>query len=1232
MKKLLPYILLLSVVSCALYEPKYRHGNNLNISIPEGEIEKTFFLIGDAGYAKEGKTTDALSALNNYLATYAAKADYTIFLGDNIYPAGMPDKDHEDRAISEHRLNVQIDAVKDFEGEIIFIPGNHDWYNQGLEGLKREEKFLETRLEDRKLFLPSKGCPLESIEVSENIQLIIFDSQWYLENWDNHPTINDDCPQLKTRDAALQEIEDEFKKHENKTVLFTVHHPLYTNGVHGGQYAPVKHLYPSQKKIPLPGLATLAVQVRTAGGVSTQDAQNKQYQSMVRRISTIANNYDNIIVASGHEHSLQYIEHNGVKQIVSGAGAKNSYATLSNDGLFAYGGQGFARLDVYKSGSVWVEFFDSKEGKAGLLYRKQLIKAKKKINVDTISNPTMSFKKASIYTEATEDKKKGVWGDHYRDLYYKETNTTVANLDTLYGGLQVLRGGGGHQTESLRLVDKDGKQYNMRKLKKNASQFLQSTVFKNNDFGNALDETIIEEWLEDIYTAAHPYGFLAIPKLSEAINVRHTNPKLFYVPKQKVLGDYNLEHGDALYMIVERPEKHHKNASSFGKPDDIESTADVYERLRRDEKYQINEVDYIRARLFDMLIGDWDRHRDQWRWAEYENSKGEHIFSPIPRDRDQVFSNFDGAIFSGLRGVIEFTKQFQKFGPEIENVKWLNASGALLDRTLVKNATEENWLEQVQEIQKLLTDEAIDNAFNSLPTEIQNEASTLKIKTNLKLRRNNLAAAAKAYYAYLSQLVIVTATDKDDFVTITRMPNGKTKITVQRIKDGDKEDIISERIYDSEITNEIWVYGLDDDDVFEVNGKGNQLVPIRIIGGQNNDIYRINNGKRITFYDYESKPNTIEKKGNARKVFTDRYQVNHYNQHDLYRNTYTVLPAVGFNPDDGVKLGVTSTITNLGFYRNPFTKRHKISAGYFFATQGFTINYEGEFAGVLGNYNLLVAADYNTPNFAENFFGFGNGSINTDDESGVDFDFNRVRISTMRAKLGAKKVGRLGSTIEYTSIIEGIEVERSEGRFIESIFDAENSIFDRQWFIGLNMFYGYESYDNKAQPTRGMKFSFDVGNRWNTNKTDDLFGYIKPHLSFYNALSRNRKWVLKTAAEGTFNIGNDFQFYQSAQAGGDGLLRGYRLQRFSGRSALMCSADIRYSFNQFRTKILPLQIGVLAGADTGRVWTATNNSNTWHSDYGVGFWLNSLDVVNGTFNLFTGEDGPRVSFDLLFNF
>ena len=139
-------------------------------------------------------------------------------------------------------------------------------------------------------------------------------------------------------------------------------------------------------------------------------------------------------------------------------------------------------------------------------------------------------------------------------------------------------------------------------------------------------------------------------------------------------------------MIVERPEENHADVESFGKPNDIESTADVYERLRRDEKYKIDEPAYIKARIFDMLVGDWDRHQDQWRWSEFEKEDGTHVFQPIPRDRDQVFSNFDGAFFSTLRGLIGFTNQFAEYGENVDNVKWFNSAAVAVTPSIIFNS------------------------------------------------------------------------------------------------------------------------------------------------------------------------------------------------------------------------------------------------------------------------------------------------------------------------------------------------------------------------------------------------------------------------------------------------------------------------------------------------------------------------------------------------------------------
>ena len=106
----------------------------------------------------------------------------------------------------------------------------------------------------------------------------------------------------------------------------------------------------------------------------------------------------------------------------------------------------------------------------------------------------------------------------------------------------------------------------------------------------------------------------------------------------------------------------------------------------------------------------------------------------------------------------------------------------------------------------------------------------------------------------INTFAVVKGTNKDDYFTIECLSDGKVKIVAQRIIKGEKGDVFHERIYNKEDTKEIWVYGLDDDDVFEAKGKNNKI-KIRLIGGQNNDTYIIPDGGKIKIYDYKTKTN-----------------------------------------------------------------------------------------------------------------------------------------------------------------------------------------------------------------------------------------------------------------------------------------------------------------------------------------------------------------------------------------
>lgn len=1222
----------LLIAGCATPNAQYKFEDNNQNPLPNKEIDKTFYLIGDAGLSPLGGMSNGLIAFKKHIERKPTDGDYAVFLGDNIYPDGLPGEGQRGRTDAVNHLTAQVNSVEGFEGTTIFIPGNHDWYSNGPEGLKAEEKFIEDALGDD-TFQPENGCPLESVDVSETIQLIIIDTQWYMENWNRHPTINDEC-EIKTRERFFEELEGELKKAQNKTIVFAMHHPMYTNGVHGGYYSLGKHLYPTQKKIPVPILSSLATQIRTQGGVSIQDRFNESYNDLMNRLETMTLDTENLVFVSGHEHTLQYIENEKVRQIVSGSGSKESFAALGENGVFSYGKQGFAKLTIYKDGSSWVSMFGEENGEPKLLFQKEVFKPTEPYDVSDLPDEFPGEVEVSIYTNEETDKTdffKSIWGDHYRKVYSTPIKAKVATLDTLYGGLEVVRAGGGHQTKSLRLKTKDGKELNMRALRKSATQYLKKVLFKDTYIQDEFEKTAVQSLILDFYTAAHPYAFTVVPDLSNAAMLYHTNPRIYYIPKHKYLGKYNAEYGGELYMIEERPEDAYSKERNFGYADDIESTHDIIEKVREDEKYKIDINAYVRARLFDMLIGDWDRHQDQWRWAQFDQENGDKWYRPIPRDRDQVFSNFDGKLLDVMRVIAGSANQLQVYDDELKNIEWMNAAGIKLDRILAQEATRDMWLEQAKFLQENITDAVIDKAFLKVPKAVQ-DSTLLEIKKNLKGRRGHMLDIAERYYKHLNELVILTGTDKDDYIEITRTNDKETNVKMYRIIDGGKGELFVDKTFNRDITKEMWIYGLDDDDVFKVSGKSNNLIFIRIIGGQNNDVYDIRDGRRIKIYDHESKPNTIINKGGAIIRFTDVYNLNLF---DYTKNIVSgggITPTGGYNPDDGVYLGLEYISSTKGFQRNPFSQEHRFKTNYDFATSGISLDYDGEFANIMNDWNLHVGGRLTSSNFAMNFFGLGNETDNLDDDLGMDY--NRVRTSIYMGKAGILKKGRFGSDYGFRGMLEGIKIDDTDGRFIAEGFlgNTDEDFFERRYFGALEAEYSYNSYDRKINPTRGMRFLLLAGARTEFKNSKHTYGYVNSHLGFYNGLTKDRKLVLKTDARAQFRIGDDYTFFQAATIGAENGLRGYRNERFTGHNSFVTSADLRYSFEPLRTRTLPLQFGIYTGFDLGRVWLKQDHSDKWHNDYGGGFWVTAAESLSANFNLFNSSEGSRFSFGLGLNF
>lgn len=1206
------------VYSCATYNVK--KGKNLfevkNSDI-KSENDFKIFLVGDAGNADETQTQNTLNLLKNKLDS-ADEKSMLIFLGDNIYPSGMPKESDKDYALAKQKLENQLVITKNFKGKTLVIPGNHDWYH-GLDGLKAEEDFVKSYLNDKKSFLPKNSCPIDDINLTKDIKLIVIDTEWALINWDQYPGINKNC-NIKTREDLFIEFKDLVNKNQDKRIIVALHHPIISSGTHAGYTSPKSHLFPLKSKVPVPGVASLINVLRSSSGASLEDINNQHYADLANRLKSIVQEKENVIFVSGHDHNLQYHEERNIRQIISGAGSKTDPATIAEKSDFSYGGNGFAVLNMRKDQSSDVEFFSTKDNKFQKLTHISVV-SKPDVFVNNYPNSFPATVSSTIYPKKLTEKGKfytWLWGKHYRNYYGMPIEASTANISELDGGYTPFREGGGNQSNSLRLKAKDGQEFVMRGVKKSAVRFLNNMAFKKSTFGNELNNTFPEKFLLDFYTTNHPFTPFSVGNMADKLNIFHSNPRLFYIPKQQGLGEYNTSYGDEMYMIEERFSSDPKTLQSLDNAKDILSTDDVLKNFTKNYKYSVDQESYIRARIFDMLIGDWDRHSDQWKWAEYQDGD-KTIYKPIPRDRDQAFSKYDGAAFKIIMNVPAI-RHMKTFKDDIKNVKWINMEPYPLDLVFLKSSTEEDWIAQAKYIQEHLTDNDIDDAFNNIPKEVKDE-TIADIQRKLKLRKTKLQDYATRYYDVLQEKVPLAGTVNPDKFVITKTGNSVEVKQYKLDKNKENPELVFEKTYSDSKTKELWIYGLEDDDIYEVSGDGRPKMNIRLIGGYNHDVYNVSSGSKVKIYDFKSQKNTYTSSG--AKHISDDYDVNTYNYKHPKYNFVAGYPNADYNPDDGLIIGVLANYTVNNFIRDPYTQKHSLKANFYTATGGFNLVYKGIFKKAISDWDFNLDASFTTPRFSENFFGLSNE--NEYDKENVEREYNRARISKINFAPSISKKSWMNLENKFQLTFENNKVQRNGDRFVDQSPDVRPEVFNNQQFAGANYTFSFKNLDNNAFPTLGLEFVVNADWKTNLSNFDKNFLTLTGTLAIDHRLDKRGNFVFANSSNVMWINNNNFEFYQAAAIGGNNGMRAFRNDKFSGRSYFTNNSEIRWDFGRVRNNIIPANMGVLVGYDIGRVWNDNEYSNKWHQSAGVGFWISVVEMFSARLNYFYGSDGGRIS-------
>jgi hypothetical protein len=777
------------------------------------------------------------------------------------------------------------------------------------------------------------------------------------------------------------------------------------------------------------------------------------------------------------------------------------------------------------------------------------------------------------------------WGKHYRKEWTTPVGVPVLILDTVAGGLTPYEAGGGRQSKSLRLRDPQGREYVLRSVDKSFKGALPE-IYQN---------TFIEKIANDQVSIAHPYSAVTIPLMADAAKIYHTIPIIRWVPEQKALGSFNKEFGNNLYMLEQRPDENWETAINFGNSKKIIGTDKLLENILEDNDDRVDQISFLKARLFDFFIGDWGRHEDQWRWAEFEEDDDKKIYKAIPRDRDQAFTKFDGVLLGFLLSAANLD-HLQSFDYTIKDINQFNFPARNLDRHLLNEAPLDKWLSVAKDMQQALTDNIIEASVKQMPPEVF-PISGDEIIAKLKSRRDHLAEYASAYYKFLAKEVDITGSKKNEFFEIKRMDDEQTSVAIYKInKEGEiKKKPFYSRVFKTNETKEIRLYGLAGNDKYSVEGKVNDAIKIRIIGGIEKDsITDQSSARGNKTIVYDNPGNTIQKTSTTKVHLSEDTAINKF-KYDAFKYDKKGLKFSAFyNRADKIYVGVGYGWQKQKWRRTPFAYEHGIAVRYSIPQGAFNFLYKGKVHQAIGKWDLDLRANYDFV-FWTNFFGIGNETKQITD----DRDFYRTRTREGNASAGLiHDIGK-SSAIEIKGFYQTIKIINDPERFVAQTFSADKTLFDKKDFAGGALNLVIQNVNDRIVPTKGIDILAAASYTQNLSNRDRTVTRYEGMFNFYLPLLKNL--VLSVRSGGATLTGKP-EFYQLNSLAGSDNLRGYRRDRFWGKTSFYNANELQWLFN-FRSRIFNGKVGLFGLFDEGRVWQPGEDSNTWHTAYGAGIMM-----------------------------
>jgi hypothetical protein len=751
-------------------------------------------------------------------------------------------------------------------------------------------------------------------------------------------------------------------------------------------------------------------------------------------------------------------------------------------------------------------------------------------------------------------------GEHYRALWTTRLSVPVIDLERTGGGLTATRRTGGKQTAGLRFKAADGRTFVFRSLDKDPSLLLAPD----------LRGTVVQGLVQDQISAEHPAGPLVAAAAMHAVGVPGGTPTLVILPASDRLGAFGEEFAGMLGYIDVRAEDGTPLGPGQPQFTDVVNSERLMARIREHPEESVDAGRYLAARLVDFFLGDWDRHRGQWRWGRRTDNAP---WEPIPTDRDQALARYDGLLLSLARE--KSAPQLTNFGGSIP-VAGLTWNGRDLDRLILPRLSRSVWDSITGVVLGRLDDAALDSIVGVVPASF-GEPHRAWLRENLARRRADLGRASAQFRRQIQRTPELLLSDAPERIELASEGDG-LRVTVHPEGNGRPA---FEHTFTPDETDEVRVYALGGDDSILVQGRHSRI-GVRVVGGAGQDqlvggsapwLAFVQGGDSWRETPEEETPPPPQDWGSR-------------TQH---------LPVFGFAGDQGLVAGYWVRRTHYGFRRFPHASSWEARAFLGPSTGRPGLYVQTDVQSRDSAWFLGLAA-HATGAERMRWYGVGNESAELDDRDLHLVDNWRLKLEpTFNLRLHRRLVVGAGPTVRFTRTT----AEPGRTLTIDQPYGAGD--------FGQTGAVGYVRWEPSTGGRSRSGISAEIGGRvmpaiWDVDSTyGAAHAAVGAQLAAGGALQPSLS--LRLRGEHIFGTA---PFFDLATVGGASSVRGFSQQRFRGDGSLVAGTEARVRLAQAEL-VLPADIGLMGIGDVGRVFLDGESSDVWHGAAGGGLWISWLD-------------------------